>query len=586
MNRLRGIRASYRLRLSLGYAIVVILLAAAWSWSLYGPLTSEIVAQQRSHLTTIARAGSLVLEAPGVSPKTTARRLVSRTELRITIVGTDGRVLADTSEDPARMSNHGGRPEIRAALEGHTGYDSRTSATLGMRRMYVAVPGLLDGRRVAFRVSEPMSRIDELAANARSSGLTLLGVALVAAIGVGIVLTRRATAPVMRLKQAAEAMAAGDLRQPVPPTHGELAGLAEALGTLRDELRKRIGDLEAERETLRTVLDGLPSAVFLLDADRIDLANAAAGRMFRTPAGGWKGVPLPEAALPASLAAAIAASLATRTQTSSEVGPDPERRWNRIATIPLAPRHAVARTLVVITDVTDVRRLDQVRRDFVANASHELKTPAAAIKLLADAASAAAEDRDVERALAFAGEMRSEAERLTRLVVDLLDLSRLETPVSPETITDMRAAAANAVLAHRAAASAAGLVVAVDDSEVAGEDVYVAVDPTDVAVALDNLLANGIAYTEEGSVTIGIEADSTTVTTFVRDTGIGMEPDEVPRVFERFYRVDKARSRDRGGTGLGLSLVKHVAERNGGEVSISSRPGEGTSVTLRLPRAR
>jgi two-component system phosphate regulon sensor histidine kinase PhoR len=569
----------------LGYAVVVAILAGAWAWSLYGPLTGTIVEQQKDHLASIARAGALALERPGVPAQTTATDLVRGTRLRATVVAPGGVVLADTAEDPARMSNHADRPEIAAALAGHIGYDTRVSATTGVEQMYVAVPARFDGSRVALRVAEPVAAVAEIAATARSTGLVLLALTLVVAASVAVGISRTAARPVVRLKDAAESMAAGDLRTPVPQTTGELAGLADSLGTLRDQIRARLEELEQGRDTLRAVLDGLQDAVLLFEGEAIAVANSAASRMFRAPAAGWEGVRLAGAGLPASLTAEVASVLARRSALTTDVGPDPANRFFRVTALPLEPSDRAPRTLVVIADVTDTRRLDQVRRDFVANASHELKTPTSAIQLLADSATAAAEDGDTESALLFAGKMREEAHRLRRLVVDLLDLSRLETTPAAGTITDVRAAVANTLAAHRAAAAAAGLTTDIDDSTVAGQDVYVAAEPADVAVALDNLLANAIAYTECGGTTVRIEADEATVAIAVADTGVGVPSEHLPRLFERFYRVDGARSRDSGGTGLGLSLVKHVAERSGGSVEIASTVGEGTTVTLRLPRA-
>jgi signal transduction histidine kinase len=190
------------------------------------------------------------------------------------------------------------------------------------------------------------------------------------------------------------------------------------------------------------------------------------------------------------------------------------------------------------------------------------------------------------QALAFASQMKGEAERLRRLVLDLLDLSRLETTPEPGTIADVRAAVGNALTAHSAATRAASLTLALDDTSVAGHDVYAAVDPTDIAVILDNLLANALAYTDEGGVTVVLGAGDDTVTLTVTDTGVGIPAEHLPRVFERFYRVDQARTRASGGTGLGLALVRNAAERAGGSVHAESSPGVGTSVTVRLPRAR
>jgi two-component system phosphate regulon sensor histidine kinase PhoR len=576
---------SFRLRLALGYALVVALVAGAWAASLYGPLTSSVVEQQRSHLVSIARAGALALERTGVGAPTTARELVTGTALRATVVDAKGVVLADTSEDPARMTNHASRPEIAAALSGQVGHATRVSATTGTEQLYVAVPAYYGGSRVVLRVSEPLTAIAGIAATARGTGLALLLAAMAAAVIVGVSLSRSAARPVLRLKKAAEAMASGDLRTPVPEARGELAGLASALGTLRDQIRARLEDLERGQATLRTVLDGLQDAVLFFEGETISVANEAASRVFRAPPRGWPGTRLASAGLPASLTREVARGLASREPLSVEVGPDPEHRFFRVSVLPLGSDAELARTLVAVSDVTESRRLDRVRRDFVANASHELKTPTAAIQLLAEAATTAAEHDDPEAAINFASKMRDEADRLRRLVLDLLDLSRLETVPEPGSIADVRAAIGNALAGHRAAAGAAGLTLDVDDERVAGIDVYAALEPTDLAVALDNLLANAVAYTERGSVTVALDADPTTVTVRVVDTGVGIDPEHLPRVFERFYRVDAGRSRDTGGTGLGLALVKHVAERAGGEVRLASEPGSGTTATLLLPRA-
>jgi two-component system phosphate regulon sensor histidine kinase PhoR len=503
----------------------------------------------------------------------------------VTVVAADGTVLADSAQDPSTMQNHATRPEIAAALSGRVGSDTRVSATLGVAQMYVAVPATLDGRRVALRVSEPLAQVSAIADQGRAAGLLLLAGAFVIALAVGLRLAATAARPITYLRDAAEAMAAGNLSAPVPVTGGELADLSLALTTLRDRMRATIGELEGGQATLRAVLDGLQDAVFVFENDRVTIANRAASTLFRAPAGGWKGAAPEDGGLPASLAAAVRAHLGRDEAEAGEVGPDPEARYYRVTAVPLNPSEAGPRTLVVIAEVTEVRRLDAVRRDFVANASHELKTPAATIQLLAEASDTAAADGDTAQALEFAGQMRSEAERLRHLVVDLLALSRLETAPVPGSITDVRAAIGNALAGHRAAATASGLALTFDESGVKGQDVYAAADPTDLAVALDNLLANAIAYTDAGGVRVRLTADRGEVAVEVSDTGVGIAPEHLDRVFERFYRVDAARTRSSGGTGLGLSLVRNAAERSGGTVEIASEAGRGTTVTIRLPRA-
>ena len=584
--RITSVLTSFRIRLVLGYILVVVLLAAAWAWSIFGPLSQAAVEQQRSHLQTIAEVSTLALAEATSSPAAAIAPIVQRTQLRVTVVAADGTVLADSATDASSMENHATRPEIAAALAGRVGSDTRVSATLGVAQMYVAVPASLGGRRVALRVSEPLAQVSAIADQGRTTGLLLLAGALLVAFVVGLRLAAQAARPVLQLRDAAEAMASGDLSSPVPQTGGELADLADALLSLRDRMRATIGELEGGQATLRAVLDGLQDAVFLLEGDRVTIANRAASVLFRAPSSGWRGASLAETALPESLAAAVRARLSTDEPASGEVGPDPEARYYRVTAVPLNPTEAGPRTIVVIADITEVRRLDAVRRDFVANASHELKTPASAIQLLAEAADTAAEDGDTGQALDFVRQMKAEADRLRHLVVDLLALSRLEKAPDADSITDVRAAIGNALAGHRSATSAAGLAMGLDDAAVAGEDVYAAADPTDVAVALDNLLANSIAYTDSGGVTITLGADTDFVTVEVADTGAGIPAEHLSRVFERFYRVDGARTRASGGTGLGLSLVRNAVERSGGTVAITSDFGVGTNVTVRLPRAR
>lgn len=587
MSGIRRITSSFRIRLALGYALTILVVAAVWAWSLYGPLTTATFEQQRSHLVAIAHVTGVALDTTEQDPSTVTRRLASRSAFRITVVDQNGTVLADTDEDPARMENHADRPEIAAALRGDTGFDTRRSVTLDVDQMYVAVPATSNGKPLVVRVSEPLARVQDIAETGRNTGLLLLLAALGAALAVGLRLSASAAEPVLRLRDAAESMAAGDLRTPIPDADGDVGELSEALKALRDGMRDTIGQLESGQATLRSVLDGLQDAVYVFSGDRVELANRSAGILFGGPADERNAVALDATGLPASVAGAVRERLGCRGLCSIELGPDPESRYHRVTAMPLEPTTAgAARTLVVISDVTGVRSLDAVRRDFVANASHELKTPASAIRLLADAARVAADDGDTSALLSFVDSMRGEAERLSHLVSDLLDLSRLETPTDLAGITDVRTSVENAVAGHRAAAAAARLDLETDTESVAGVDVYAAADPTDVAIILDNLLANAIAYTEKGRVSVHLGADDSKVFIGVSDTGIGIAPEHLPRVFERFYRVDAARTRDTGGTGLGLSLVRNAVERWGGTIDVSSTVDKGTTVTVSLPRAR
>lgn len=586
MTRINRFAGSFLFRLAVGYVLVAVIFAAAWVWSLYGPLTEAMLRQQQRNLTAVAQSAALLAAETDSTPQELANRLVTRTDLRLTIVGSDGVVLADSEYAPSEMENHGQRPEIRAALAGQVGVDRRMSRTAGIEEIYVAVPSSLDGRKIALRVSQPLSEIEDAASRSRRFGLGLLAVALLIAAGVAFYAARAATGPVRQLSDIAERMAAGNLNVDVPAVPADLTPLADALATLRAQMRSRLDALETERRTLRAALDGLGDAVLLVDGDTIVLANKETARLFRAPARGWVGTRIDESGLPATLLQAVCSRLDSLDPSVVELPADPTGRTWRVFVAPLSGADdGTSRTIVVISDVTERARVDRVRRDFVANASHELKTPVAGIRLLAESAETAAADGDAEQALVFTRQIEAETERLQRLVSDLLDLSRLEAAPAPDALADVRVAVDRAVVSHRAAAARKELELTADLDSVRGHDVFVRADPTDLAIALDNLLDNAIAYTDSGGVNVGVRIVDDHVAIRVSDTGCGIPVEHQPRVFERFYRVDRGRSRDAGGTGLGLALVRHVVERSGGTVTLESALGEGSTFTLMLPRA-
>lgn len=585
MRGVRDIVRSSLARILAGFALVGAVFGGAWLWSLSGPLTDAVVTQQQDALTAVAQSASLLINQSKQDPARIAKQLVARTNMRLTVVASDGTVLVDSDVDPTTMENHAGRPEIAAALRGRTGVDHRPSRTEGHEQLYVAVPGSVDGQRAAIRVAQPLDEINRLAGNSRRLGVLLLAFAAMLGVAIGVSTARSAARPVQALSQSAQQMAAGDLTVPIPPVPSDLEALADSLETLKRQMRAKLEAIDAERLTLRATLDGLSDAVFVLQDQVVVLANRQAGLMFRVPAVGWTGARLEASGLPVSVAAAVSKRSQTRDSTPIDLEPDPTGRTFRVLVAPLDPEECTGRSIAVISDITQRATLDRVRRDFVANASHELKTPVAGIGLLAQSAEFAAADGDDEQAVAFTRQIGAEVARLQRLVADLLDLSRLEGLPSEGALTDVRQAVDLALVSHRSTAARRELALDADLTAVAAENVFVAADPTDVAIALDNLLDNAIAYTDSGSVRVRVTASHSVVTITVTDTGPGIAAEHLSRIFERFYRVDSGRSREAGGTGLGLALVKHVAERNGGSVAVTSRMNEGSSFSVTFPRA-
>ncbi|MEN6429901.1 MAG: histidine kinase dimerization/phospho-acceptor domain-containing protein, partial [Coriobacteriales bacterium] len=452
-DRTLGWAGRYRTRMTLGYVLVVALLALVWGWSLYGPLTDAVTDQQQGHLQSVAQAGALVVSEHPSDLESAVRGLVAGTGLRMTVIAADGEVLADSSEDPRSMANHANRPEVAEALTGRVGHDVRLSATQNIEQMYVAVPARIGDRRVVVRVSESLASISELSASARRTGLAILIAGVAAALLIGGWIARSTARPVEQLADAACAMAAGDLTSPIPAGSGPLEPLASALKQLREQMRERIDALESERKSLRSVVDGLQDAVLLLEDDVITLHNRAAVLLLRSRPAELQGRRLADTPLSASLVAAIKSALAEGGTVLRDLAPDPLQRSLRLAVVPLGTSGDRSRTLVIVSDITERTVLDSMRRDFVTNASHELKTPTAGILLLAQSAAQAAADGDKDRALGFLAQIEHEAQRLRQLVLDLLDLSRFEGPAARDEVTDVRQAVELSVTAHRRSAT-------------------------------------------------------------------------------------------------------------------------------------
>lgn len=235
-----------------------------------------------------------------------------------------------------------------------------------------------------------------------------------------------------------------------------------------------------------------------------------------------------------------------------------------------------------------LKKFDQVRSDFVANASHELKTPVAGIRLLSEAIRDASDVGDEKSLHLFIDRLDNEAERLQRLVIDLLDLSRLEEQQNSDRTprADLHSTLTTSYLAHKGEAEDKGIDLVLDDRSTPNDNCYTNMEPSDASLIFDNLIENAIMYTDEGSILVSLEPRSHETVISVKDTGIGIPQADQSRIFERFYRVDKARSREVGGTGLGLSLVRHAIERGNGSIEVDSTVGQGTEFTVRLPKSK
>jgi two-component system phosphate regulon sensor histidine kinase PhoR len=402
--------------------------------------------------------------------------------------------------------------------------------------------------------------------------------ALLLALGAGLLVARSLQRPVLAMTAAAQRMTGGDFAAQLPPHRGdELADLGQALDHLRQQLAGRIADLRDEGEKLRTILNGMTEGVALVQGGVFVVANPAFKQLLGAQAEVLGRTPLEAVRLP-ELADVV--SSAGRARHSAERDVQVASRALRLKGQPLgAPSSDQA--VVMILDMTEARRLERLRREFVANASHELRTPVAAIVGVAETLEAGAAE-DPEARQSFLAILIRHAQRLSRLTSDLLDIARLEAGYQPRPEeVPVREVVQTVVQTLQARAEAKHLRL---EAKLEG-DAVVSAERAAVEQILTNLVDNAIKYTAEGGeVTIRSAQKGTSVELCVEDTGAGIPSEHLPRLFDRFYRVDNARSRELGGTGLGLAIVKHLALANAGAVRVDSRPGKGSRFFVTLPR--
>jgi two-component system phosphate regulon sensor histidine kinase PhoR len=578
-------------KLFLTYIAVIAAVVAA--------LTLGVGALLRRHMTEMQAADlrrelllsrSLYESHPAVQPDSLADWLGSIADRRVTLIAPDGRVIGD-SEVPdaglAALENHRGRPEIRAALGGRLGRAVRMSASVGSEELYMAVPAA-GGRviRLAVPLHEVYSTVRRVQRGIFSVGIVALVLTGVLSLGFSIAVTR----PLRQLAGVARAMAAGDLTRRARTRHRDEVGeLADALDTLAGELQRRLGQLEGERAEMQALIDAMAEAVIAVDAKgRVRRANPAAQRIFslgRDP----RGLSPQEVTRRQPFHELVKRSLDGAPVPPTELTQDGR---HLLATAqPLPSGGAV----MVFLDVSALRRLEDVRRDFVANASHELKTPLTAIRGFAETL----QDPNLppELRAQFTQTVKHNADRLQRIVDDLLDLSRIETGgwrVEPEIVSVVEIAEeAWGPLQGAAERKGARLQV-----RVPAECEFVDADPSALRQIFSNLFGNALRYIPEGgevelsaapapappsALAGGGVDDRAWVQVAVRDNGSGIPSTHLPRIFERFYRADAARSREEGGTGLGLAIVKHLVEGHGGTVQAQSELGRGTTIRFTLP---
>jgi two-component system phosphate regulon sensor histidine kinase PhoR len=569
------------LRVFLGYVAVIILLASAMM--LFAPplMRKHHIKERASALEHMA----VLLEAQVVPYLTGSgtgdlRGLVAavsrQTETRITVIDAVGDVLADSETEARDMENHFYRPEIQASLRGEKKMSIRLSSTLQQDMMYMSVPLETDGKVVgALRLSVFMKTLEELLAALRGELLKVIGGVTLLALLIAFILSRSISGPVREVIDASSRVAAGDFEVAVSTRRsGEFKNFAQSFNTMTGKLKAMFSEIRMKNEEINGILASIREGLCVLDGDgRIVLCNASFRRIVRNDAP--DGRHFWEVVRSSHLVDIVRKVRETRADASGEAA-----IGERAYLCGVAQLAAGDRLVVTLHDITEFRALEKTKKDFVVNVSHELKTPLTAIKGFVETIEPRADDENRP----YLEIIRRNTDRLIAIVEDLLVLSQLEERGMRVEKSEVRVRplAENILRIFEKRAQEKGLTIALD----AAQDLpAIQADPLQVEGLLLNLIDNAVKYTDKGSVTVRLGMRDGKLAIEVQDTGSGIEADHLPHVFERFYVADKSRSKKLGGTGLGLSIVKHIVLAHEGTVSIKSRLGEGTTVTVLLPVA-
>ncbi len=570
---------SFRLKVLVSFLLVVILsigVFSFWTNRRLGEFLQEMMlANLEDHLEVILPL--IDLDLPELDAM--VDRLTEGASFRITVVDRTGRVVADSAfsgEALLRLENHGDRPEIAEAARGGAPNVYRYSASTGESSFYVARP-LPDGRGV-LRLARRPDDYDEISAGLRQ-GLTTATVILLIVGGLAVwILSRRLTVSIDRLAEAATRISGGDFLSNIPvDSRDEVGDLARRMEQLSIRLEQQLALLESERNHLTTVLHSMTEGVLVTDArGRITGTNPAFRRLLDLPVDPVGRMPVEIVRNP-EVSQRIGEVLDTGVPREAEVRNAASIFLARFA--PIGPTEKVAGVVVVFHDITELRRLETLQRDFTSNVSHELKTPLTSIQGYAE--TLLQEDMGaVHRG--FVERIYRNAVQLSEMVEELFSLARLEREGHQLRLTEVAFGALMEEVARDFGERFTTKSLRFRYETRCDSDRFVAAGDY-IRRAFRNLIENAVKYTDSGEITVSMEREEASVLFCVRDTGVGIPEEHLERIFERFYRVDRDRSRKTGGTGIGLAIVKHIVRLHNGRVWAESRPREGTSIFFEIP---
>ena len=589
-----ALRTQFFWKLYAVYAILIVITALTVGLLIQARITRDSISRiQHSLEQQCAMLESIALPAlkqaehsPGLEER--LRPLGESTGTRMTVILIDGTVIADSQRPARELENHSSRPELLEALKNGKGVSSRFSVSVHEKMMYVSRLVSDDSGNLGFvRTALPLQDVDNQEWELRYTVLIGTGITLLISLPLGLVFARRVTRPVTRMTEVARAISKGDyLERASVTSRDELGQLAQMLNSMSDNLSERMETISRDRSQLEAILSSMSEGLIAVDSEEriVHINRMAAGfcRLEFEGIGGrhtWECLTIPE--LVQALSAAIGNG--STIQRELELAGTGGNRWISFVVTPWRDSGgAVVGAVGVLRDITGTHQFEYMRQQFIANASHELKSPVTAIRGLAETILS---DRDMEDQIRtrFLGSILDESLRLAGLINDMLALSRVEHGFHErvDEQLDLNAMARLACDNLSAKLESAGVRLQLD---LWPQPVMILGDQETLQLAIGNLLDNALKYAgEQRLIELSVAPADGRARLSVQDHGPGIPEEHHARIFERFYRVDKARSRQLGGTGLGLAIVKHVMIAHNGEIRLQSSPGKGARFNLLIP---
>jgi len=571
-------------------AFIILIVASMGALGIY--LTSSVRHNQLDNLrvqleheakiTAEAALPSLLGQAD--APGALATKLGNEIDTRVTIIAPDGTVLGDSMQDPSTMENHATRPEVVQAVASGLGESTRLSATLNEKMMYVAVPVNSQGKLIGIaRVALPLTTVQNSVNHVtRTIILATIIIAVLAALAAWLI-ARTTTRPIRELTRASKKIAGGQLEQKITITRrDEIGQLAAAFNEMSSNLKTTMEAISTEKTKLANILANMADGVIMTDREgNILLTNPAAKRLFGFQEADAVNRPLIEVVRDHEVNDIMKQCLKTGREQNTQFESGLARHFLRVIAVPVREQDRLNGALVLLQDLTELRNLQTMRRELVGNISHELRTPIAGIKAMVETLRDGAID-DREAARGFLSRIEDEVDRLTQMVAELTQLSRIETGRAELKMEPVDLNSLISDILAQMGPLAEKQQVTLSEELSAGLPLIQA-DKDRIRQTIINLVHNAIKFNKPaGTVTVSTEFDAKSVTVSVADSGIGISGVDLPHVFERFYKADKARTG--GGSGLGLAIAKHTVQAHGGDIRAQSEEGKGSTFSFNLPR--